>query len=158
MHSLYGCGQQRKEIVIASKQALDPSGEDTLIILLKERDASIKILDLKRNIEDFRYLGNFNIEDNKLLYLFSEYSSPAGLTRYYYFDIDSLLLYQSEFFNETEFPQLFSLDIAKECIYYVSINNQDCGKILSKGVLLEKCTTKYLLESDLKVIDKITIN
>ena len=154
MHSLYGCAQPGKEIVIAIKQV---SNQDNLIVLFKDGEINIKILDLKRDIEDFKYLGNFNIGDNKLLFLFSEYSSPAGLTKYYYFDTDSLLLYESDFFKETEFPQLLSLDIFKKRIYYVSLNIQECGEILIKGVLLEKCTTKYLDKSDLKVVNRIYV-
>jgi len=158
VHSLYGCAQQGKEIVIAIKQASDSSVEDNLIVLLKEGCTNIKILDLNRNIEDFKYLGNFNLGDNRFLFLFSEYSSPAGLTKYYYFDSEKFLLYKSDFFSETDFPQLFSLDIVKRCIYYVSINKQYCGEILSKKVLIEECTSKYLNASDLKVVDKIVVN
>jgi hypothetical protein len=158
MVSLYSCAQQGKEIIIATNKTTNSSGEDNLIVLLKEGNLNIKILDLKRNVEDFKYLGNYNLKNNKFLALFSEYSSPVGLTKYYYFDTDNLLLYQSEFFNETEFPQLFSLDIEKQCIYYVSINNQDCGKILNKKISIEKCASVVLNESNLKIFNTIVIN
>ncbi len=158
VHSLCGCAQQGKEIIIAIKQEYDPSVEGNLIVLLKEGDENFKILSLNRDIDDFKYLGKFNVGENGLLFLFSEYSSPAGLTKYYYFDSENLLLYKSDFFSETEFPQLFSLDVENRRIFYVSIIKQDCGKILSKEVVLEECISKYLNESDLKVVNRIIVN
>ncbi|NJM14808.1 MAG: hypothetical protein HC896_05015, partial [Bacteroidales bacterium] len=134
MNSIYVLAQHEKEIIIAIKKAPDKAVEDSIIILLKNGNSNIKILDLKRNIEDFRYLGNFLLRDNKYLSLFSEYSSPAGLTKYYYFDFDNLLLYQSDFLMKLNFPQLFSLNIENSTYILCQLWSR-MWEILSKNVL-----------------------
>lgn len=146
------CLAQQKIII-----AVDKDNSNKTHVFFKANSATTIILDIDREIEDFKYLGIVEIDDHPL-YLFSEYSSPAGLTRYYYFDCSGCILYTTDFFEEIEFAQIFSLNKEKQIIYYVSGNTQNCGAILTKRIVSKKISDKLFNKPVLETIKTIMVH
>ncbi len=147
------CFSQKRILISCEK-----TNPTKIMLILENNGNTTKIIDIERNLEDFDYLGIVEIKSSKSSFcLFSEYSSPAGLTKYYYFDWKKQLLYITDFFSETEFVHFFSLDEEKGKIYYVSINNKDCGQILSKKVKVQKISDESINKNFSKTIKAIKI-
>jgi len=87
----------------------------------------------KLDPNDFNFICRYK-DDEQDLYVFEEYSSPAGLKNFYYFDINNKRLLKSKFFSEDEIPLLVTTNIKTHKLQYISIKSSNCGSFESSNL------------------------
>ena len=138
----YSNGFQADKLIIAvdsSTTCENITNSLDLMILYQPRNTNdyyeILRIPCKTQISDLQYSMYYETKKGKFS-VFMEYSSPAGLTKYFYFDIENKRMFSTEFFEEIHIPLLTSANIKKGGIQFLSLDNKECGQILTSPLKL----------------------
>lgn len=111
---------------------------DLFILYQRENDSDyyeVYCVKCKTEPEELSYALYYENKKGKFV-VFMEYSSPTGLSKFHYFDIENKKLYSTDFFEEAHIPLLTSINIEKLRIQYLSLKHQECGSIFSSPIEL----------------------
>ncbi|HUW06177.1 MAG TPA: hypothetical protein VMW01_07935 [Williamwhitmania sp.] len=128
--------QNRESLIVATDRLTDS------LCVLDSIDGSrmLQVFQVKCDTNDFVFMGMLVLPSSKkIVSLFSERNSSEHLTRYYYYDFVTKRLYVTPYFSEAEVPSFFSLDVAKQELFYVSIHRKEPGTFLKKSVSVASC-------------------
>lgn len=104
------------------------------LVLYQIENRYIELLNVNAYSDDFTYKGQLIIEDNSHYFLFSNYGNAAGVTKYFYIDKLTLIVYETDYFLEYEIPIYYSLNTNSLSISCVSFFTDDCGIIKERKV------------------------
>lgn len=128
--------QNRESLIVATDRFTDS------LCVLDSIDSSklLQVFTVNGDTSNFTFMGLLVLPSSKkIVSLFSERYSSEHLTRYLYYDFVAKRLYVTQYFSDVEVPSFFSLDVAKQELFYVSIHRKEPGTFLKKSVSMAGC-------------------